>query len=117
MDAAWALYEAWLKIQSGEVDTAVAFAFGKSSAGQLRRTLSLQLDPYTMTPLWPDTVSLAALQARLGIDAGVWDEVKIDGDLAARDFTARYYRGRRLVAAVSVGRDLENLRIEAELRR
>jgi len=74
MDAAWALYEAWLKIQSGEVDTAIAFAFGKSSAGQLRRTLALQLDPYTMTPLWPDTVSLAALQARMGLDAGVWDE-------------------------------------------
>ena len=27
-----------------------------------------------MTPLWPDTVSLAALQARLGLDAGLWDE-------------------------------------------
>jgi acetyl-CoA acetyltransferase len=74
MDAAWALYEAWLKIQTGEVDTAIAFAFGKSSAGQLRRTLALQLDPYTMTPLWPDTVSLAGLQARAGIDAGLWDE-------------------------------------------
>jgi acetyl-CoA acetyltransferase len=74
MDAAWALYEAWLKIQTGEVDTAVVFGFGKSSAGQLRRTLTLQLDPYTMTPLWPDTVSLAALQARAGIDAGAWDE-------------------------------------------
>jgi acetyl-CoA acetyltransferase len=74
MDAAWALYEAWLKIQSGEVDTAIAFGFGKSSAGQLRRTLAMQLDPYTMTPLWPDTVSLAALQARAGLDAGRWDE-------------------------------------------
>ncbi len=74
MDVAWALYEAWLKIQTGEVDTALVYAFGKSSAGQLRRTLSLQLDPYTLMPLWPDTVSLAGLQARAGIDAGVWDE-------------------------------------------
>jgi acetyl-CoA acetyltransferase len=74
MDAAWALYEAWIKIQTGEVDTAVVFGFGKSSAGVLRRTLALQLDPYTLTPLWPDTVSIAALQARLGIDAGLWDE-------------------------------------------
>ncbi|GAA3652026.1 thiolase domain-containing protein [Nocardioides ginsengisoli] len=74
MDAAWALYEAWLKIQTGEVDTALVFGFGKASAGVLRRTLSLQLDPYTLTPLWPDTVSIAALQARLGIDAGAWDE-------------------------------------------
>lgn len=74
MDAAWALYEAWLKIQTGEVDVALVYGFGKASAGTLRRTLALQLDPYTMTPLWPDTVSLAALQARLGLDAGLWDE-------------------------------------------
>ncbi len=74
MDVAWALYEGWLKIQTGEVDTALVFGFGKSSAGVLRRTLGLQLDPYTLTPLWPDTVSIAALQARLGIDAGEWDE-------------------------------------------
>lgn len=74
MDAAWALYEAWVKIQTGEIDTAVVYGFGKSSAGVLRRTLALQLDPYTMTPLWPDTVSLAGLQARLGLEAGLWDE-------------------------------------------
>lgn len=74
MDLAWALYEAWVKIQTGEVDTALVYAFGKSSAGVLRRTLALQLEPYTMTPLWPDTVSLAGLQARAGLDAGLWDE-------------------------------------------
>ena len=31
MDAAWALYEAWVKIQTGEVDTALVYGFGKSS--------------------------------------------------------------------------------------
>jgi len=74
MDLAWAMYEAWIKIQTGEVDTALVYAFGKSSAGVLRRTLALQLEPYMMTPLWPDTVSLAGLQARAGLDAGAWDE-------------------------------------------
>ncbi|HSV40748.1 MAG TPA: thiolase domain-containing protein [Nocardioidaceae bacterium] len=74
MDAAWALYEAWVKIQTGEVDTALVYGFGKSSAGVLRRVLALQLDPYLLTPLWPDAVSLAALQARAGIDRGLWDE-------------------------------------------
>ncbi len=39
MDLAWAMYEAWIKIQTGEVDTALVYAFGKSSAGVLRRTL------------------------------------------------------------------------------
>lgn len=77
MDAAWALYEAWVKIQTGEVDSALVYGFGKSSAGQLRRVLSLQLDPYLTGPLWPDTVSLAALQARAGLDAGLWDEKEL----------------------------------------
>jgi acetyl-CoA acetyltransferase len=86
MDLAWAMYEAWLKIQTGEVDTALVYAFGKSSAGVLRRSLTLQLEPYTMTPLWPDTVSLAALQARAGIDAGVWDETAM-AEVANRSLT------------------------------
>ena len=86
MDAAWALYEAWIKIQTGEVDTALVYGFGKSSAGVLRRTLALQLDPYTMTPLWPDTVSLAGLQARAGIDAGLWDE-RAMAEVANRSLT------------------------------
>jgi acetyl-CoA acetyltransferase len=73
-DAAWALYEAWVKIVTGEVDTALVYGFGKSSAGNLRRTLALQLDPYTLAPLWPDSVALAGLQARAGIDAGLWSE-------------------------------------------
>ena len=33
MDAAWALYEAYIKILTGEVDTALVYGFGKSSAG------------------------------------------------------------------------------------
>src|SRR5690349_11832596 len=74
MDAAWALYEAWVKILTGEAQTALVYGFGKSSAGELRRILSLQLDPYLLAPLWPDSVSIAALQARLGIEAGLWSE-------------------------------------------
>lgn len=86
MDAAWALYEAWVKIQTGEIDTALVYGFGKASAGVLRRTLALQLDPYTMTPLWPDTVSIAGLQARLGIDRDHWDE-RAMAEVVARSLT------------------------------
>lgn len=46
-----------------------------------------------------------------------WDGIRIDGEPARRNFTARYYRGDELIAAASVGRDLENLTIEAGLRR
>ncbi|MDQ2795971.1 MAG: thiolase domain-containing protein [Actinomycetota bacterium] len=73
-DGAWALYEAWVKLQTGEVDTALVYGFGKSSAGDLRRTLALQLDPYTLAPLWPDSIAIAGLQARAGIDSGAWTE-------------------------------------------
>jgi NADPH-dependent 2,4-dienoyl-CoA reductase/sulfur reductase-like enzyme/nitrite reductase/ring-hydroxylating ferredoxin subunit len=55
------------------------------------------------------------LELRFTGNAQGWDAVEIDGDLAARDFTARYLRDGQLVAAASVGRDLENLAIEAAL--
>lgn len=72
MDAAWALYEAYIKILTGEVETALVYGFGKSSAGILRQILTRQTDPYTVAPLWPDSVSMAGLQARVGLDAGKW---------------------------------------------
>jgi acetyl-CoA acetyltransferase len=83
MDGAWALYEAWVKIASGEVETALAYGFGKSSGAELRRVLALQLDPYLVAPLWPDSVSVAALQARLGLEAGLWSEKDL-AEVAAR---------------------------------
>jgi acetyl-CoA acetyltransferase len=87
MDGAWALYEAWIKILTGQVDTALVYGFGKSSAGELQRTLALQLDPYTTAPLWPDSVSIAALQARLGIEAGAWSEKEM-AEVAVRSRAA-----------------------------
>jgi acetyl-CoA acetyltransferase len=69
-DGAWALYEAWVKIQTGAADTALVYSYGKSSPGELPRVLSRQLDPYYYGPLWPDSISLAALQARALLDSG-----------------------------------------------
>ena len=70
MDGAWALYEAWVKLQIGEVDTALVYSYSKSSPGTLRDVLTRQLDPYVLGPLWPDAISMAALQAQALIDAG-----------------------------------------------
>jgi acetyl-CoA acetyltransferase len=70
MDGAWALYEAWVRLQHGDIDTALVYAFGKSSPGDIGRVLALQLDPYVVTPMWPDAASLAALQARALLDSG-----------------------------------------------
>lgn len=79
MDGAWALYEAWVKLQIGEVDTALVYSYGKSSPGKLRDILCLQLDPYYLAPLWPDSISLAALQARALLDAGKATEEEFAG--------------------------------------
>ena len=74
MDGAWAFYEAWVKIQMGYAEVALVYGFGKPSMGDLPLTLALQLDPYTQAPLWPDAVSVAALQARLCLEGGVLTE-------------------------------------------
>jgi acetyl-CoA acetyltransferase len=84
MDGAWALYEAWVKVLTGEADVALAYGFGKSSAGELPRVLALQLDPYVVAPLWPDSISIAALQARLGLEANLWTERGMAEVAAAR---------------------------------
>ncbi|OXS36649.1 thiolase domain-containing protein [Streptomyces sp. XY006] len=74
MDGAWALYEAWTKLLTGDADTALVYAYGKSSPGPVRDVLTRQLDPYYVAPLWPDSVALAALQAQALIDTGAADE-------------------------------------------
>ncbi len=70
MDGAWALYEAWVRLQHGDVDVALAFSSGISSRSDLGEVLCLQNDPYYLMPLWADHVSLAALQAQALMDAG-----------------------------------------------
>jgi acetyl-CoA acetyltransferase len=97
MDGAWALYEAWVKILTGEAEIALAYGFGKSSGAELRRVLALQLDPYLVAPLWPDSVSVAALQARLGIEAGRWTE-KDMAEVAARSRAAALANPRAQVS-------------------
>ncbi|GCA98056.1 MULTISPECIES: thiolase domain-containing protein [Mycolicibacterium] len=115
MDAAWALYEAYIKILTGEVDTALVYGFGKGSAGTLRRVLALQTDPYTVAPLWPDAVSMAGLQARLGLDAGKWTAEQMAQ--VALDSFAVAERVDRLESASSVSELLSRPFFADPLRR
>jgi len=84
MDGAFALYEAWVRLQEGDIDAALVYSFGRSSLGDLNEILALQLDPYYLAPLWPDPVSVAALQARALIDSGRATESDLAG-VAARN--------------------------------
>ncbi|MDH3754266.1 MAG: lipid-transfer protein [Acidimicrobiia bacterium] len=83
MDGAWALYEAWVKLQIGEIDTALVYSYGKSSPGSIRDVLATQLDPYYVAPLWPDSWALGALQARVLLEGGVVSERRM-AEIAAR---------------------------------
>src|SRR5689334_15276309 len=84
MDGAWALYEAWVKLQLGEIDTALIYSYGKSSPGDLPKVLTTQLDPYYMAPLWPDSISVAGLQARALLDSGKATEADL-AEVAVRN--------------------------------
>jgi acetyl-CoA acetyltransferase len=108
MDGAWALYEAWVKIQTGQAETALVYAFGKSSPGDLAEVLSRQLDPYVMAPLWPDAVSLAALQARAWLERSGRSE----GDLAAVAARSRAAAKANPFATVSGDFEVEKLLAE-----
>jgi acetyl-CoA acetyltransferase len=100
MDGAWALYEAWVRLQHGDIDSALVYAFGRSSQGDMGAVMVSQLDPYFVAPLAPDWVSLAALQARALLDAKRCTE---------RDLAAIASRSRRAARGerVLVGGDPE----------
>ncbi len=69
MDAAWALYEAWCYIQTGDVDSALIFGFSKGSLGDVYEILTMQTDPYSLLPLWPSAIHMAGLQARAYLES------------------------------------------------
>jgi acetyl-CoA acetyltransferase len=85
-DGAWALYEAWMRLQEGDIDLALAFGSGKSSPSNPSEVWAQQLDPYYLAPLGADPVSLAGIQARALLDSGKATE---------RDFAEVVARSRR----------------------
>ncbi len=64
MDGAWALYEAWLRLQLGDIDIACAMGSGRSSTADPSLIYPMEMDPFYLAPLGADAVSFAALQAR-----------------------------------------------------
>ena len=86
MDGAFALFEAWVRLMHGDIDTALVFSFGKSSLAPVSQVLNLQNDPYYVQPLGLDAISAAALQAQAMVDGGKATE---------RDFAEVVARNRR----------------------
>jgi acetyl-CoA acetyltransferase len=74
MDGAWALFEAWLRLQEGDIDIAVVTGSGRSSTGDPTLIYPMEMDPYFLAPIGADPFTFAALQARAVIAAGIADE-------------------------------------------
>lgn len=89
MDGAFALFEAWVRLLHGDIDTALVYSFGKSSMGSIPDVLNLQNDPYYVQPLGLDSISSAALQAQAMLDARTATE---------KDFAAVAVRSRQKAA-------------------
>jgi acetyl-CoA acetyltransferase len=70
MDGAWALYEAFVRLLQGDIDTALAAGVGKNSNSDPSTLYTIEMDPYYLTPIGADPWSLAALQARAYLDSG-----------------------------------------------
>ena len=49
--------------------------------------------------------------------AEAWDELAIDGDVAAKDCLVRYRRNGRVLAVASIFRDVESLEAELAMER
>ena len=84
-EAAWALYEAWVKMLGNEeIEVSLVYGFGRQSMSSPRDLMVLMNDPYLEAPLWPDAISQAALQARALLDAGLCTERDF-AEIAARN--------------------------------
>ena len=84
MDGAWALYEAWVKLQIGEIDTAFVYSLRQVVARPGARGADPPARPvHRRARCGPTPISLAALQARALLDAGLATEQDF-ADVAAR---------------------------------
>jgi len=96
MDGAWALYEAWVRLQHGDVDVALAFSSGICSRADISEVLAIELDPYYLAPLWLDPLSLGRLQAEAVGQEPPTEQPKYT-DAAAAVILAAGDRARELV--------------------
>jgi acetyl-CoA acetyltransferase len=91
MDGAWALYEAWTRLQQGDLEIAVAMGSGRSSTADPALIYPMEMDPYYLAPLGVDAVTFAALQARALIDAGTNPHAQVTGEFDADTLLAEAF--------------------------
>ncbi|MFT7609710.1 MAG: acetyl-CoA acetyltransferase [Candidatus Aldehydirespiratoraceae bacterium] len=105
MDGAWGLFEAWLRLQMGDIDVAMVVGSGKSSPCDAREVFHLQADPYVVAPLGLDPDAMAGIQARALIDAGKATEADIAA-VVARSHAAAASNPHAQVSGTVTGDEL-----------
>lgn len=116
-DGAWALYEAWMRLQEGDIDVALAIGSGKSSPSNPAEVWAQQLDPYYLAPLGVDPVSLAGIQARALLDSGKATERDFAGVVAASRRNAKSNPNSQLSGDLSEDELLKEPYVRAPLRK
>lgn len=117
MDGAWALYEAWVRLQLGDLDVAIAMGSGRSSTADPATIYPMEMDPYYLAPLGADAVSFAALQARILLDAGLVTERDMAGVAARTRADARTNPYAQVSGEYDVDALLKEEYVRAPLRR
>jgi acetyl-CoA acetyltransferase len=116
-DGAWAMYEAWVRLQEDDIDVALAFGSGKSSPSDPAEVWAQQLDPYYLAPLGVDPVSLAGIQARALLNAGKATERDFAEVVARSRHNAKSNPNAQLAGDVDVDALLAEPYFRAPLRR
>jgi acetyl-CoA acetyltransferase len=105
MDAAFAAHYAWIRMQTGESDTAIVCGYGKNSEGEPERVLNLELDPYYHAPIGLTPTATAALQASAYMArTGATD--RDFAEIAARNRTAGARNAEALLREPATAEDL-----------
>ena len=95
MDGAWALYEAWVRLQLGDIDVALAMGSGRSSTADPALIYPMEMDPYYLAPLGADAADLRRPPGPALIDAGKVTERQMAEIAPAAGATPRATTTRR----------------------
>ena len=84
MDGAWALYEAWLRLQLGDIDIALAMGSGRSSTADPALIYPMEMDPYYLAPLGADADELRRAAGPRADRRRAWSPSAQMAEVAAR---------------------------------
>jgi NADPH-dependent 2,4-dienoyl-CoA reductase/sulfur reductase-like enzyme/nitrite reductase/ring-hydroxylating ferredoxin subunit len=100
----------WPDLHSGETMRVEHWVVAERQGQTAARNMLGDAEPFTAVPFfWSQHYDLRINYAG---HAEKWDQIDVDGDIAAHDCVLRFKRDGRILAAVSLSRDLASLQAE-----